>query len=338
MLKSLHLVNFQKHEDLFIELTDRNVIQGQSDRGKSSILRALYWVCFNRPSGTDFRREGSDTVEVTVVTSKGNVITRGRSKKESYYILNGEKFTGIGTDVPDPVMRALPVSSLNFARQHDGMFLLSSSKPDASRYIFSLIGLEEMDKSLAVAESRRRKLNGEHSLLTEDLERKQVKFKQYKQVPEMVERVQILEKMDNKVTVLQKDIGKLRYVMDYIETIDKKLIPVSDVDAMLSVISEMLPIKRNIVQIQDILHKFASIKVTHTLEYVNSVEETLLSLESMQNSITILHNTINALRAEIGKIQGIALSIQRQKELLQETEREWKIQTKGICPICGGKL
>ena len=76
----------------------------------------------------------------------------------------------------------------------------------------------------------------------------------------------------------------------------------------------------------------------YTLEYMNNVEETLLSLESMQNSITILHNTINALRAEIGKIQGIALSIQRQKELLQETEREWKIQTKGICPICGGKL
>ena len=154
----------------------------------------------------------------------------------------------------------------------------------------------------------------------------------------MVKRIQILEKMDTRVSGLQKDINKLRYVMEYINTIESKLVPVSDVDGMLSVISRITPIKKNIAQIQDILHKFASIKVTHTLEYVNSVEETLLSLESMQNSISILYNTINALRAEIGKIQGTAMSIQRQKELLQETEREWKIQTKGICPVCGGKL
>jgi chromosome segregation ATPase len=48
MLKSLRIINFESHKDTTINFTDGfNVIIGQSDGGKSSIIRAIAAVCYN---------------------------------------------------------------------------------------------------------------------------------------------------------------------------------------------------------------------------------------------------------------------------------------------------
>ena len=54
MIKSIHLRNFQRHKKLDIDLSEGvNVIVGPSDIGKTAILRALYWLRFNRPLSTE---------------------------------------------------------------------------------------------------------------------------------------------------------------------------------------------------------------------------------------------------------------------------------------------
>ncbi len=338
MLKKLHLKNFQKHEDLCIDLTDRNVIQGQSDRGKSSILRALHWVCFNRPSGTDFRRENTDTVEVTVYTDQGDVITRGRSKKESYYILNGDKYTGIGTDVPEPITKALPISSLNISRQHEGHFLLSGSKPDASRYIFSLIGLEEMDKSLSVAESKRRGLNSQHISMTEELETKKERFKKYKNVPEMVERLHILEKMNTRLQALQSQKSGLQSILSSIASIETHLIPIPEIDSILTLVLENRDLVKNSTNLANIIDTYNAIAVPCTLEQVKEAEDALLSLNSLQEGIYAIAKQSKQLRAELDVIQNNERSMLSLKKELYVMEDVWKKEMKDICPLCGGTI
>lgn len=54
-IKSIEIENFQSHKYSKLDFSERlNVIVGPSDNGKSAIIRALKWVLFNEPKGTDF--------------------------------------------------------------------------------------------------------------------------------------------------------------------------------------------------------------------------------------------------------------------------------------------
>ena len=56
MIKQLNIHNFQSHEDSSLNFTEGvNVIIGASDSGKSAIIRALKFVVYNSPSGSDMR-------------------------------------------------------------------------------------------------------------------------------------------------------------------------------------------------------------------------------------------------------------------------------------------
>jgi len=55
LIRSLEIENFQSHELTKLDLhKGLNVIVGPSDQGKSALIRALRWLCYNEPKGTDF--------------------------------------------------------------------------------------------------------------------------------------------------------------------------------------------------------------------------------------------------------------------------------------------
>ncbi len=81
-LVSLQLVNFQVHTGLIIDFSPGiTTIVGPTDHGKSSILRALRWVCLNDLSGEQFIREGRKSCAVClfVVRFPGNPFEATRS-------------------------------------------------------------------------------------------------------------------------------------------------------------------------------------------------------------------------------------------------------------------
>ena len=61
VISSLTLENFQSHKESKI-VFDKGltVIIGQTDQGKSAIIRALKWVLYNEPRGTDFITAGTE--------------------------------------------------------------------------------------------------------------------------------------------------------------------------------------------------------------------------------------------------------------------------------------
>lgn len=63
-VKSIDIENFQSHENTHIDFDmGLNIIIGESNNGKSSILRAMDWVVDNQPLGTDFIMTGKSTVK-----------------------------------------------------------------------------------------------------------------------------------------------------------------------------------------------------------------------------------------------------------------------------------
>ena len=141
--KGLVIENFQSHERTEITFSEGlNVFVGPSDSGKSAILRALRWVLYNQPRGSDFIRTGASRCRVTLILSDGTQIVRERSSSVNRYLIrdpegNERVFEGFGSDVPDEVLEAhgmVPLQldedrelTVQIGQQLEGPFLLSES-------------------------------------------------------------------------------------------------------------------------------------------------------------------------------------------------------------------
>ena len=110
-IKSLKLINFQSHRETKINFhKGLTVILGQTDQGKSAIIRALKWVLYNEPRGTDFITAGSKYCRVELEMEDGSIIIRERDGQRNRYILkqNGQEqiFEGFGNTVPFEIVKA----------------------------------------------------------------------------------------------------------------------------------------------------------------------------------------------------------------------------------------
>lgn len=178
MLKSLELRNFQGHRRLFLELDPGvNAIVGPTDSGKSAVVRALFWVAFNQPTGDAFRSHWGGRTIVTIETDAGVVVKRVKTDTDNYYQVGDSVYRGFGRGVPEEVTRALQLSPINFSRQMDPPFLLSLSPQQAAKELNKIANLDSVDKALAwvAGETRSgqancRAISGEISRSQQELE------------------------------------------------------------------------------------------------------------------------------------------------------------------------
>lgn len=161
MLEKLTIKDFQCHKRLEI-IFDKEVtvLTGSSDVGKSSVLRALAWVCTNRGGGESVIRFGSGSVRVSLWVD-GRKVTRGRERKlrDNYYRLDGDVFRAFGVSgTPQVLAQLLNVSdTLNFQGQLSPHFWFSLTPGQVAKELNQIINLDVIDRVLAQAASELRK-------------------------------------------------------------------------------------------------------------------------------------------------------------------------------------
>ncbi len=142
MIQSITLSNFQAHERKTFEFEPGlNVVTGASDKGKSAIVRALFWL--SQHGNQNYTRHGATECSVSATTEHGTV-TRFRGKKNGYTV-NQDTYVAVGTEQPVPVRQVLPLSLLNFQQQHDSPFLLSLSPGQTAKEINKIVDLSVID-------------------------------------------------------------------------------------------------------------------------------------------------------------------------------------------------
>lgn len=155
-LKKIGMSDVLCYEDAEVELSDSlTVLTGDSDSGKSVVIRALLQAGRNEPQGANLLRHGSGRGVNSEVTLTGEADggefeirrTRGRSTNE--YIVNGDTLRAIGSGSPEEVGKILNLSPNAIQTQWDGHFLLSATDGQIARTIGSAIGLAEIDKMFA---------------------------------------------------------------------------------------------------------------------------------------------------------------------------------------------
>lgn len=161
IIKSVKITNFQSHKNTLINFAGPScltVITGPSDSGKSAVIRAIRWLCYNTPQGSDFISVGEDKCVVSILFEGGTVVERIRTRGGvNRYTVNGEVFEGFGTNVPLEVQQAtgirkLQIGDMNFllnlSEQLDGPFLGKSIPGSArAKVLGKLAGTEEIDSA-----------------------------------------------------------------------------------------------------------------------------------------------------------------------------------------------
>lgn len=149
MISSIHLQGFQSHLDTTLELSPGvNILVGDSDSGKSAVIRALQWLVTNRPSGDSFVNANAKTVSVEITTPTGTA-SRHRKPKNGYTI-NGETFTAVARTVPEELRSVIDLQPINFQGQLLGQYFLVLDTPgEISRYLSTIFGFEIVDLLVA---------------------------------------------------------------------------------------------------------------------------------------------------------------------------------------------
>lgn len=149
MIDSIRIKNFQGHGALTLDFTPGiNTLVGDSDAGKSTVLRAIKWVAQNRPAGDENTKHGETDCRV-MLTSQGHEVTRIRTPTENGYKLNDRpKYLAIGQAVPPDVTQALQLADVNFQAQSDGWFWFSLNAGERSRELNKVVDLDSIDIAL----------------------------------------------------------------------------------------------------------------------------------------------------------------------------------------------
>jgi len=229
MIKSVLLQNFQSHKKTELIFSPGvNCIIGPSNNGKTSILRALYWTIYNRPSGLAFvshwnRDKNGKPVKSTYVKIENDsgIIERrkGKVKKDddlvefNGYVINDEKYLeAIGQDVPEEVQNLFNLDSVNIQKQMDAPFLLSESAGEVARFFNSTIRLDLIDRILSRAEHDRRETNREKIALETSLQDIDKNIETFTWIEEAEILANKISKIEKRIENTQSKKSRLEYI------------------------------------------------------------------------------------------------------------------------------
>lgn len=231
MIKSVTISNFESHKETIIKfLKGINFIVGQSDSGKSTILRALNWVINNRPGGDDFRSHwGGDTAVALKIKNKQ--VVRGKTKVGNVYTITGIKdpLRSFGQTVPDDIQKALNFSSLNIVEQISSPFLLTMSGGEVAKYLNNIAQLSKIDSAQSNINKTLR--DEQHDLASTKLELKQAEedLAEYDWVDEAEGKLVELEALQTSIFRKNSRRQSLQGYLNSLEAIDKQIAEVKEI-------------------------------------------------------------------------------------------------------------
>lgn len=340
MIKSLQLEDFQAHKKLCITFTPGiTTIIGDTDVGKSAVIRALRWVCQNVPQGAEFVRWGSKCAVVSLEVEE-SVIVRSKGKSENGYLMNGDEFKAFGTGVPDPITKVLKLSDLNFQEQHDAPFWLSIGGSEVARQMNRIVNLEIIDGVLANVATRLRKAKDTAELVAQRRDEAKVQLESMAAVPEADEALQSVERSE---TAWQQKAARAALLAEHVENLTQ-LQTEAEKKARGKRRGEIL------LQLADEWN--AAVQRTDTLQsLVLTMQDSRKAMSRgaiLQRSFEFLeaswdvYFTISARRTVLEQRLENQRSLWRERKACVEAHRvafeDLKEKTGNVCPICGNPL
>jgi exonuclease SbcC len=239
-IRYLLIENFQSHERTELSFDDGlNVIVGASDQGKSAIIRALRWLLYNEPRGSDFIRVGASQCRVTIELADGGRVTRERTPSKNRYIVrrpDGDEqvYEGFGNSVPLEVSEATGVAkvmldedtetALHIGTQLEPPFLLAEPGSIKAKAIGRLNGVHIMDAATRDTTRDLTRLSGEERNQREQLADVEAELEQFSDLPYLENILLLVESTQRRIKELHGLRQRLEVLRDRHQAVRQELL------------------------------------------------------------------------------------------------------------------
>ncbi len=349
-IKSLHIVNFQSHKNTIIDLDKGlNIFVGESDQGKSSIIRALRWLFYNEPRGTGFIRVGESSCEVTAILDEGTKVTRFRDegKRQNRYIItypDGRELIleRFGSDLPLEVQAELGVYplwvdndlklELNIARQLESPFLLENSPANRAKIIGRIANLHIIDAAQRDLLRDIRNLGIDKGNIEREVDNLKKEKEDYADIPAQekklalikarLEKIQILKERHDKLESLKTDrenlsnrINDNQAKLNSLENLEVMQYIYNRSQAKANHFYELLAFQHNFLDISKALaDNFEVIRKLDQLDDAQNVYRKVLTLYSLGQDLLAINNARKKL---VNKLNETEQLLQATSEIAQ---------------------
>ena len=334
MITRIEIKNFQSHKNTVLDFKSGvNVFCGESDNGKTAIIRAIRWVAENRPLGTDkLNSTWNDTfkddmsVKLWLLDDIWVERIRNKSLNGYRYFRDGKEVTleATGTDVPQIITDILRLNDVNFQFQMDPPYLLSMSASEASKYFNRIIHLDTIDDTLSVADSDKRSLNSEKKVVEVDINKYKKKLEELEWLDE-AENIQI--RVDKYNSLIWNKEDSIRNIEASISDYENISFDIKNFDKEDSIISEIESI---------------------CIEDYSDFETSISDYESLSRKIrnfdkedSIISEIESICIEDYSDFQYSVLEYIELEESLRKYEALLKPLEESlpdICPLCGNKI
>ncbi|MBP3951965.1 AAA family ATPase [Bacillus suaedae] len=359
-IHSVRLENFQSHLDSYIEFDKGlNVLVGQSDSGKTAVLRGIRWALYNQPRGTDFIRVSGDFVRVTVTFDNGTEISRERtSSKNRYTIRQPEKedliLEGFGIHVPIEVLEAHGMGhmridtdhelSIHLSQQLDGPFLLEQTSSVRAKTLGRISGAHFLDMAIRETTKDVSQLNQRMKREQEAVDSLKEELQPYASVPEMKEKLNLTEEniktitqlVDRKKTLEQLRVKKLelkteeefttkrRQLVQNVDQWERQLLSLENKIVRFKMLDSKAQQKKDLTKNSNVCMQW--IKKTDQISTANQQFEWLQQQVSLMKTLKLKHSQSKEINEEERKSHDQNAVTLFLKEIDQETIEAINVQ------------
>lgn len=352
MLKKIKIQNFECWKNLEIDLHPGiNVFIGESDQGKSSIIRALRWNFRNRPQGFGYRSDYlEDKNELTLVettTDSNDVVCRQRNLNGiNEYRLNGTPLVALRTDVPDEIFEATKISDINIQTQHpsDQYFLLTEKPGYVAKEFNKVSGLSIMDDALSEINSQVRSTNSEIKIIQKEIDTKKELIQENKWIEKAIKFSSKLQQLYKEIIALSNQANEIFSPLVSLEKINKKIQKFKNITKALKTLKTQISTE---TKIQSLHKEKETLKITLKrlkqttlqLNTTKTIQKALNALKSLENDVLEITENETLYIQLKSILKSYKQNQEKEKELTDYIEKIEKVFHNKLkteeCPVCG---
>lgn len=347
MIDSLEIINFQSHENTLIQFHPGiNAITGESDNGKTSLLRALYLARYNKPSIDSFiskwarNDKGKQKDDLKIVVTKGNnKLTRGKGKELNGYDIDGKILEALGkSGLPQEVETFFNMTEVNIQQQMDTPFLIGQKPADIAKFLNTIVDMTEIDSYLSAVDSKKRANKKDITRVTSEVTDLEKELESYSVLAEVGTIVSKLDKVGNRKSKKKEVLRELTNSISNYQQLTSKSAVWDNIDKIEELLNKVTPIIKNKNDKQEILSKLSkSIRLYNEYKSVLSTVPPIDKIETLLKKVTKIIEEKKELKRKLNSLKDSINSYEvnsRKVEKLDKKIIELKEELPTTCPLC----
>ena len=343
MLKTVTVKDFQSHKKTVIELgAGVNVIVGNSDSGKSAILRAIQWAIENKCDDSSFQRRGGGDTSVTLEFDDFTV-ERAREGKDNIYRLTvGEEeqvFKAFKTAIPEDIAHLLNMSEINIQNQLEAPFLLSQTSGEVAKILNRTVDLSVIHESISEIKRLSSQNKQSTDVVNQQIAEAQDSLEEFKLLDAFEEDIEVHEELIEAKETLTGKISSLHKLYREAQAAQSTLDSFSEVDDLEKKVDSVLELVKEKDKCLGNIKTLARLVIDAECNQKNSFKcnDLIKMADNVTNALTLYkHQT--EIQDAIAIVRRYETAAEQLETRIAEMETEYIDNMPEECPLCGHNM